>query len=226
MKGKTRWTALFQHFSTNNAQCKAKDWKQRSHGLPEYVLRSAGLYLRVTILVWVWARVNGRWIILEALGGVISLSLSLSLSVCPRETWRSRCLDFIPEWALSGSDSPVELHWSHKASLFATVAARPHERESRIHNFSIWELHFTVDVRSTVCEGWSDCAWNLILLPCAFTVFLPTESELCPQLSQKTAVEWHWTFVSTLRLPHLFHGSLRWLDKVLFTVTLGYFWPH
>lgn len=56
---------------------------------------------------------------------------NLSLSVCPRETWRSQCLDFTPEWALSGSDSPMELQWTHKDSLFATVTAHPHERESQ-----------------------------------------------------------------------------------------------
>lgn len=76
----------------------------------------------MTILVQVCVGVNDKMACWRS---------NLSLSVCPWETWRSQCLDFIPEWALSGSDSPMELQWIHKDALFSTVPAHPHERESQ-----------------------------------------------------------------------------------------------
>ena len=152
---------------------------------------------------------------------------NLSLSVCPRETWRSQCLDFThwmsPFWFWLTHGAPVD---THKDSLFATVTAHPHERESQTQTSASknW-MYITVNILKKECSwGGFDCAWNLILH--VHYVFFFTKSLRCPWLGQKAAVQWHWTFVLTLRLPCLFHESLRWLDKVLFTVALGYFWPR
>lgn len=137
----------------------------------DYLNTCSGLW--VFIYTWlylgrVWARVNSRMAFCRS---------NLSLSVCPRETWRSQCLDFSPEWALSGSDSPMELEWTHKDSLFATVTAHPHERESQTQTLASqnW-MYFTVDVRKGVFKAWFDWTWNLIVLFYACFLFykIPT----------------------------------------------------
>lgn len=178
------------------------------------MLKSVGLYLCMTILVSVRAGVNGRMAFFRG-----SWKSNLSVSVCPRKTWGSQCLDLSPEWALSGSESPMELRRTHKDSLFTTVTAHPHERESQTQILASqsW-MNFTVNIRKRVFKGRFNCAWNLILLLHTFTMFSYPSS--APSSVRRLLLS------DSERLFTSFAGSLRWLDKVLFTVPLGYFWPH
>jgi len=75
-------------------------------------------------------------------------------------------------------------------------------------------------------RDWFVWAWNLILLRSTFTVFFSPNfafSSVKRLLLNDTV-----RLFQALRLPHLIHGSSRWINKkkVLFSVTHYYFWPH
>lgn len=132
---------LVSAFSTENVQHKANRRNRADkNSQPSVIICTAPyltvLYERCCTLVLAAANVSfgGCW--------------RSNLSVCHRETWRSQCLDFTPEWALSGSDSPMELQWTHKDSLFATVTARPHKREGEKHTLGKMGLDVEAVIKS------------------------------------------------------------------------------
>lgn len=205
-KGQTHPTASFRPFSSNDVQ-------------PMQTSAAAATGCLNMWYGFIFTRERQKWI-----AGLHSVGSNLTLSVCLSvpQSHGGLCVWIWPPWMspfwfwLTQEDSGRHIKTQCLLLLqhIHTSGKVKHKHSHTQTPASQNWMWFTPRGKLEWCfRRWFDFR----LKPKSSTLHagpvLLMNAEVFPRPSQKAAVKWHWTFVSTLRS----HGSLRWLDKVLFT---------